>query len=175
MSEKPRKKTKITKRQREARRENIARFNRARGGQPALCHGINVVLRSGGSEMPPVPSAQEIAERVDGIIAAMVSDQGCTNEVELPAQRRALIHSERMCLLILGLADSYIRREGLLDRRGRPHPLLKVVATYANSLRLAATTLGLERRPKNIGPVTLEQYLNEKPGNSSDGSETVKQ
>jgi hypothetical protein len=130
--------------QRKAGRENIAEFNASRCGKPALTHGIHSLITHG--ELPP--GREAIAERVDGILAEMVSDLG--GETEVTAQKRAILESQRLCLLVLGLADGYIRTQGLLNERGKPHPLLASVVSFSNSLRLNALALGLERRPRKV-------------------------
>lgn len=139
--------------QREAGAKNIADFNASRDGKPALRHGVYSLLACG--ELPP--GHQAIAERVDGILAEMVSDLG--GETEVTAQKRAILESQRLCLLVLTLAGDYLRTQGLLNERGKPHPLLASVVSFSNSLRLNALALGLERKPRRVGPANLKEYL----------------
>jgi len=95
---------------------------------------------------------------VDGIIAEAVQDLG--GESELTAQKRVILRSERLALLVLELAGALLAREGLLNRKtGKPHAVLSIAATYANSARLSAIALGLERRAKRIGPQNLQEHL----------------
>jgi len=143
-------------RQRQAGRSNLLKF-RAQNSRPALKSGVGTVIASGGAVMPPVPGAEEIREQTDALIAEMVSDMG--GGTELTAQQKAIVESQRMCLLVLGLANNFIRREGLLSKRGKPHALLHTVVSFANTLRLNAVTLGLERRPRKVGPASLSEYL----------------
>src|SRR5690242_5414643 len=135
----------LTEKQLQAQRA-IVEFNASRGGRPNLSHGISSLAKTG--ELPPVEGAQEIACQVDEIIGSMVADLG--GEPALTAQRRAIIESQRMCLLVLGLANSFIRREGLLTKRGKPHALLATVVSFANCLRLNSMALGLSRVPRDV-------------------------
>lgn len=128
-------------RQTHAGAKNLADFHEGGGNTK---HGIYAALETG--QVPPVPDAAAITERVDSIVGEMVSDLG--GDSELTAQRKAILESQRMCLLVLGLANGYLRREGLLNERGKPHPLLAVVVSFANSLRLNSLALGLERKTK---------------------------
>ena len=149
-----RKTRKSTPRQRNAGKANLLRF-RAHNGRPALQHGIESLLQNG--RVPPVPDAERIAADADAIVGEMVSDLGGPSE--LTAQKRAIVESQRMCLLVLGLANSFIRREGLLSKKGKPHALLSTVVSFANTLRLNGVTLGLERKPRRVGPSNLTEYL----------------
>jgi hypothetical protein len=154
-----RKKKPVTPAQRAAGRRNIVAFNTLHGSRQGVTHGVHTVLASGGREMPPIPGAAEIAESVDAVVREMVTDLGCDSEAELPAQKRAIVKGQRLCLLVIGLASNYLQGQGLLDRRSRPHPLLKVVGSFVNTLRLNALALGLERRPRKVGPTTIAEYL----------------
>ena len=135
-------------------RENLLRF-RKDPRSAAVKHGVRSLIRTG--ELPDIPGADEVAASADAIVGEMVSDLGGGSE--LSAQQRAIVESQRMCLLVLGLANNFIRREGLLSKRGKPHALLHTVVSFANTLRLNAVTLGLERRARKIGPATLTEYL----------------
>ena len=133
---------------------NLIRFR----GKAALKHGIRSVIDSDGATLPPVPHAEEIRAEVDGLIAEMVSDLG--GQSETTAQQKTILRSQRLCLLVLGLASSYLSREGLINpKSGKPHALLSVCATYANAARLNALALGLERRARKVGPQTLQEHL----------------
>lgn len=144
--------------QREAGIANLAKFRRP--GQN-LNHGLNVVLRSKGEELPDSPGAGKIAEQVDSLIDEMVTDLGHSSRSEVPAQKRAILEAQRLALLVLGLSNDYLRREGLVNRRGKPHPLLSIVVSFSNTLRLNGVALGLERRPKNARADTLEGVIAE--------------
>jgi hypothetical protein len=157
MSNRNRKKSgkRSTPKQRAAGRANLIAF-RGQNGRPALSHGIHAALS--GSPLPP--GAEDIAERVDGIIVDMETDLGGRDE--LTAAKKSILASQRLCLTVIFLAERYLRAEGLLDRRGRPHPILSTCTSFANCLRHNALALGLERRPKKAGPASLVEYLSSK-------------
>ena len=144
------------RRQAESGRRNLLKF-RERNARPATAHGVHTVIASNGATMPAVPSAEEIRADVDALISEAIADLG--GESELTAQRKVVLESERLALLVLKLAGAYLIREGLLNKHGKPHAVLNVAATYANSARLSALALGLERRAKKIGPQNLEEHL----------------
>ena len=83
----------------------------------------------------------------------------------MPAQKRCLLSAQRLCLKILMLADRYITTEGLVIK-GRVNPLVTVAATYANSMRLNAEKLGLERVPRTVD-ATLEEVIAEHEGSEA--------
>jgi len=157
---KPRKKAKVTERQRAARRQNIVEFNAANGGRPAaLKSGIRGFIDTG--NLPQVPGAEAIAEQVDLVVGQMVRDLGAVEAADLPAQKRGILESQRIALMVLGLANLFLRREGLLNKRGKPHPVLSTVVSFGNMLRLNGLALGLERKARKVGPTTLAEYLDE--------------
>lgn len=140
-----------------AGKANLLKFRRTDGTQ-RLTHGVKALIRSGGRQMPAVLGADVIRAEVDGLIAEAIADLG--GESELTAQRKVVLESERLALLVLKLAGAYLVREGLMNRRtGRPHAVLNIAATYANSARLSALALGLERRARKVGPQNLEEHL----------------
>jgi hypothetical protein len=145
MTERPKKKRSSTPAQRSAGAANLAEF-RSGNSKPALDHGIHTAIASG--SVPPVEGATDIAAKVDAILGEMQSDLGGNSEIT--AQRKAILESQRLCLLVLGLASTYLRREGLVNSAGKPHPLLSVVVSYANCLRLNGLALGLDRRQKPV-------------------------
>jgi hypothetical protein len=144
---------------RQVGRKNLLAFNESRGGRPALTHGVNATIASGGEIPATVPGAEEISAAAEEIIKQTVFDLGYQTESEMPAQKRCLLSAQRLCLKILMLADRFITAEGLVIK-GRANPLLTVAATYINSMRLNAEKLGLERRSKSV-EMTLEQVLAE--------------
>jgi hypothetical protein len=151
------------KRQAESGRKNIVDFNKSRGGRPALTHGISSLVDNG--EVPQqIEGAQEITERVDGIIAEYISDLG--GESAITAGRRSIFASLRLSLLVLELSARYIGANGLLDAKGKPHALLSVANSFGNSARLHAVALGLERVPKTVD-ATLEAVMAEHGGSDS--------
>ena len=134
---------------------NLAAYLESSADPPALKHGIRALMTTG--KLPAVPGATEVAKDVDALISQMVVDMGYSSHAELPAQRRAVLASQRLALLILGLAGEFLAREGIVNAKGRPHPLLAVLGTFGNSVRLNAVALGLDRKARSV--VTLEEYL----------------
>lgn len=150
---------KITAKQREARRRNIVQYRESIGGSTATKSGVFTVIRSGGREMPAVPYAGEIKTRVDGRIAQYVQDLG--GQENVTAGQQIILDGVRTCLLVQGLCEAFLNESGIVDKRRRPHGLLKTLATYVNSARLGAVTLGLERKARRVGssPTTFAEYL----------------
>jgi hypothetical protein len=157
------------KRMAEAGRKNITEFNASRGNRAALTHGVSATVASGGEIPDAVPGAEEISAAVEEIVQQMVSDLGYSSEADVPAQKRALLAAQRLCLKVLMLADRHIAAEGLVDNRRRANPLLSVSATFINSLRLNAEKLGLERVPRDVTP-DLQTYLSRTYGESAERS-----
>jgi hypothetical protein len=143
---------------RAARRQNIVAFNTSRGNRPALKSGISSaeVLKNGKAPAQ-IPDAAEINAEVDAVVSQIVADLG--GESEVTANRKTIIAAQRTVLTVLSLARRYIVREGLVNRKGKPHPLLGLVVSYANSARLNAVALGLERRARKVGPDSLSEYI----------------
>jgi hypothetical protein len=138
---------------------NLVEFNASRNGKPNLGSGVFTAIGTGGTELPPVPGASAIAERVDAVIDQMVTDLGYERAEDAPAAQRAILESQRLNLLVLGLANRFLRAEGVLNRRGKPHSILTVCVSFSNSLRHNAVVLGLERKAKDAK--TLEAVLGE--------------
>ena len=157
---KHRKKHKTTEKQREARRQNIVAFNQARGGRPALRHGIAGLIRTG--QLPPVPGAQEVRESVSEMIEAAVVDLGG----DVTSTQRQILESSRLALTVVGLGSRYLAQEGLMDRkRGKPHGLLSILASYCNVIRLNALELGLTRRARDANTIdgVIAEYADKQP------------
>ncbi len=151
--------TAARERQAESGRRNITEFNASRAGRPALTHGVNATIASGGEIPPTIAGAEEISAAAEKVIKQTVLDLGYETEAEMPAQKRCLLSAQRLCLKILMLSDRYITTEGLVIK-GRANPLLTVAATYINSLRLNGEKLGWERAPKNVAS-SLESVIAE--------------
>jgi hypothetical protein len=156
------KERRATERQAAAGRENLLKF---RPDAPGLKHGVKATIASGGEIPAAIPGAEEISAAVEEIIQQMVSDLGYSSEASIPAQKRALLAAQRLCLKVLMLADRYIATEGLVIK-GRANPLLTVAATYINSMRLNSERLGMERVPRDVTP-DLQTYLTRTYGESS--------
>jgi hypothetical protein len=147
----------VTDAQRKARSQNIIRFNSERGNRPALKSGIQMADVKNGKVPAELPDAAAINAEVDALVAEIVADQG--GESEVTANRKTIIAAQRTVLTVLALAQRYIVREGLVNRKGKPHPLLGLLVSYANCARLNSVALGLERRARKVGPSTLAEYL----------------
>jgi hypothetical protein len=153
----PKKRRRATPRQAEAGIANIRAFNESRAGMPNLRSGVNVVIRSGGAELPPLPYSAEIREQVSSLIDDAIVDLGGTEVVT--GTQRMVLESSRLALTICALGARYLAEEGVVGRRGKPHGLLSTLASYANVIRLNAEALGFERKGKDAR--TLEAKLAE--------------
>src|SRR5580704_7331289 len=111
MSEKtkkpPKPKRVSTPAEKQAGRANLLAFRAECDGRPALTHGIRSTIAAG--RIPDgIPGASEVAEQADAIIAQMVSDLGYESVEDVPAAKRAILESQRLNLLVLGLANRFI-------------------------------------------------------------------
>src|ERR1700680_1612816 len=107
-SEREAAKERMRERGRQVGSKNLLAFNKSRGGRPALTHGVNATVASGGEIPASVPDAEEISAAAEEIIKQTVLDLGYQAEAEMPAQKRCLLSAQRLCLKILMLADRYI-------------------------------------------------------------------
>lgn len=146
-----------TKAQRNAGRLNIVEFKAKHGSRQPLKSGITSAAVRNGTVPAELPDAAAINTEVNALIAEIVADQG--GESEITANRKTIIAAQRTVLTVLALAQRYIVREGLVNRKGKPHPLLGLLVSYANCARLNSVALGLERRARKVGPSTLAEYL----------------
>jgi hypothetical protein len=152
--------------EKKAGRANLLAFRATCDGRPALTHGIRSTIASG--RIPAgIPGASEVAEQADAIVAQMVSDLGFDKAEEMPAAQRAILESQRLNLLVLGLANRFIRTQGVVTKKGKPTPILAVCVSFSNALRHNALALGLERKPRKVGPSSLAEYLNSRPTESA--------
>jgi hypothetical protein len=127
-----------------------------RAAAPNRKSGLDALLRTG--QLPPyVPDAAEITKEVSDLIAEIVQDLGGVTEVT--GQQKVILESQRLALLVLKLAGGYLQAQGILNKRGKPHPLLATVVSFMNSARLNSLALGLDRKPKDAK--TLEAKLAE--------------
>ncbi len=148
-------KRKATPQEVAAGRANLAAFLEV-NPRPAMTSGVFSTIASG--ELPKLPGSEEIERQVSEIIAGFVSDLG--GEEAVTNAQRVILSGLRLSLLVQGLVEMNLRETGIVGRRGRPNSLLKTAATFINSARLGALALGLERKPRRIGPTTLDEYLN---------------
>jgi hypothetical protein len=128
-----------TESQRAAGRQNLIAFNKSRGGRPAAKHGIH-------SFVAGAPLSDALRSSLEAWKADLISDLGN----EPTAAERALVDSACIARGVLLLGHEWMARNGVIDRRGRPAQVLKVLSCYMNSMRLCLTTLGLERRVKRV-------------------------
>ena len=136
-------------------RRNILAFNASRAGKPSLKHGVGTLLATG--KMPDVPGATEVAKAVEEIISGLVTDLGGPDAIT--AAQQVIISGLRLSLQVQGLGEVHLKRVGVVDSKSKkPTALLTVLATFINSARLSALALGLERRPRKVGPDTLTEY-----------------
>ena len=170
MSGKRKKGRKATPQEREAGRSNQLAF-RADNPRPALRSGVFSTIANG--ELPPdLLGAAEIERQVSEVIDGFVADLG--GQETITNAQRVILSGLRLSLLVQGLVEQDLRKNGIVDRRRRPSALLKTAATFINSARLGAIALGLERRPRSVGPTSLEEYLTVVPGADSPESPTNK-
>jgi hypothetical protein len=142
----PRKpKTPVTDAQRKARRQNIVEFNQTRDGKPALRHGAQSADTMAG-RLPK--GFDELQALVDGFYEGWIADAGGRDN--LTKSKEALLWIARGCLAVFAVGLEHVKTEGLVDAEGDVQPLLKILGTYANTMRLNLVTAGLERTPRNI-------------------------
>lgn len=73
--------------------------------------------------------------------------------------QKALIANARRCLAVTTLCWRWIEERGLVEENGDVNPVARVLATYANALRLNLVALGLDRRGKAVS--TLDEIIRE--------------
>lgn len=150
----------------EAGRRNLVKF-RETNPAPATKAGIYTVTRSDGQELPAIPGAAEI-RAVDGRIAQFIQDLGGPENVT--AAQQIVLDGIRTSLLVQGLCEAFLTETGVVDRRRKPHALLKSLATFINSSRLGALALGLERKARDAK--TLDARLAEIAEREAEEAET---
>jgi hypothetical protein len=165
----PRKpKTPVTDAQRKARRTNIVQFNSDRDGKPALRHGAQSADTMAG-RLPK--GFDELQALVDGFYEGWIADAG--GRENLTKSREALLWIARGCLAVFAVGLEHVKTEGLVDAEGDVQPLLKILGTYANTMRLNLVTAGLERTPRNITKsleVAMREIAEREHGTSEDQS-----
>jgi|HubBroStandDraft_6_1064221.scaffolds.fasta_scaffold01891_7 hypothetical protein len=171
MSEQEQPKRRQSDAERKAGLRNLAAGKASSGDRGATKHGVYAVIHSQGSQIPAVTGAQAIAADVDGVLDQISRDLGG----DLTGAQREILRSCRVPMLVLRLAESYMIASNIVDKKGRPHGLLRILCVYSNTLRLNLTALGLERRARDAG--TLEAYIAEKFSGRTEGKtdEPVKQ
>jgi hypothetical protein len=85
---------------------------------------------------------EKAVARAKSLIQMAVDELG-GNEAALTAKQAHVLESQKLALTVLCLAQAHFDRKGLLIRRARPDPLLSVVVSFANTVRLNLESLGL--------------------------------
>ena len=166
MSEQEQPKRPQTDAQREAGRRNLAAGKASSDNRGATRHGVYSVILSGGAQIPAVSGAAAIAADVDAVLDQIATDLGG----DLTGAQHEILRSCKVPMLVLRLAENFMLASNIVDKKGKPHGLLRILCVYSNTLRLNLTALGLERRARDAG--TLETYIDEKYNNRR--SEEVK-
>lgn len=100
----------------------------------------------------------ELQGLVDGFYEGWIADLG--GEQNLTASKKAILWVARGCLAVFAVGLEHVRANGIVDGEGNPQSVLKILGTYANTLRLNLDKVGLERTPRNVTK-TLEARLEE--------------
>jgi hypothetical protein len=142
---KRRRTTAITEKQRAARRNNIVEFNESRAEAPALRHGAQSAAVMGGTLPKGFDDLQDL---VDGFYRGWIADAG--GEENLTSSKKALLWVARGCLATFAVGLEYTKARGLTDEEGEVQPVLKIIGTFANTMRLNLIAAGLDRTPRNV-------------------------
>lgn len=112
--------------------------------------GIRSGMYAASTQSGRLPKGHRKLQRlIDSFYSGWVEDLG--GEENLTSAKRAVLWVARGCLAVfaLGLEDLK-NRGGLVDPNGNVSDVVKVLATYGNSLRLHLTAVGLDRVPRNV-------------------------
>ena len=142
--------------QREAGARNLAEYLATAAQPPATTHGAASAAAQRG-ELPA--GFERFQPIVEGFYDGWISDLGGLENVS--SAKRALLLVARGCLVVWLLGLAYVEQCGLTDAKGEAQPILKVLNSYGNSLRLHLVAVGLERRARDVTP-TLEAYLRQR-------------
>jgi hypothetical protein len=135
----------ITDAQRDARRQNIIAFNETRHSKQALKHGATSPDTMAG-RLPK--GFEEIQGLVDGFYEGWIADAG--GRENLTKSKEALLWVARGCLAVFALGLEHVKGNGLTDAEDNVQPVLKILGTYGNTMRLNLVAAGLERTPRNV-------------------------
>lgn len=135
----------ITGAQRVARRQNIIAFNESRDSKQALKHGATSPDTLAG-RLPK--GFEEIQGLVDGFYEGWIADAG--GHENLTKSKEALFWVARGCLAVFALGLEHVKANGLTDAEDNVQPVLKILGTYGNTMRLNLIAAGLERTPRNV-------------------------
>ena len=152
--------------QREAGATNLRQFMATAAQPPATTHGAASAAAQRG-ELPA--GFERFAPVVESFYDGWISDLGGVENVS--SAKRALLIVARGCLVVWLLGLAYVEQCGLTDAKGEAQPILKVLNSYGNSLRLHLCAAGLERQARDVTP-TLEAYLREREEKQDTNSAT---
>jgi hypothetical protein len=93
-------------------------------------------------------SAAHLTGILAGLEDEMIADLG--GEDNLTGGQKALIAAQRVTLGVILLASEHLSREGLHNKRNKLQPVIAVLGTFVNTLRLNADKLGLARVPRQV-------------------------
>ena len=145
----------VTEAQRAARSRNVIAFNKTCDSKQALKHGANTPDTMAG-RLPK--GFEELQGIVDGFYEGWIADAG--GRENLTKSKEALLWVARGCLAVFAVGLEHVKAKGLLDPEGGIQPVLKILGTYGNTMRLNLVAAGLERTPRNVTR-TLEATLQE--------------
>jgi hypothetical protein len=158
----PKKPKVVSERKRAASSKNIVDFRAKLGHSPHEKHGISLAINSKGAQLPSLPYAESVRERVKAILDATVTDLGGPSEIT--GSQLAVLQSQKLCLTILLLGEEYLNSQGLVDRKsGKAQAVLATLAAFANSARLNSLALGLTRIPKDANLIDMKRYEKSAP------------
>jgi hypothetical protein len=121
------------------RKNNVSPEGRARMGA-AGTRNMSTWNRSEMHRVIASANADAVA-RAEALIDQTIRELGGVER--LSARQASLIESQRTALLVLCLAQTRLKRKGMLTRGGRPDPLLPTITSYMNMVRLNLRALGL--------------------------------
>jgi hypothetical protein len=101
---------------------------------------------------------EELQGVVDGFFEGWIADAG--GRENLTKSKEALLWVARGCLAVFAVGLEHVKAKGLVDAEGDIQPVLKILGTYGNTMRLNLVAAGLERTPRNVTR-TLEATLQE--------------
>jgi len=101
---------------------------------------------------------EELQGVVDGFYEGWVADAG--GRENITKAKEALLWVARGCLAVFAVGLEHVKANGMTDAEGNVQPVLKIIGTYANTMRLNLISAGLERTPRNVTR-TLEATLQE--------------
>ena len=128
-----------------------------KGNKNALTHAAT----SRAAQSGEIPAGFEhLVPVVESYWEGWISDMG--GDSEITSKERAILHGAKICLVVALLSADYVAQHGLTDAKGNPQPILKILGTFLNTLRLNLCAVGLERRAREVGEVDLSRYRTKK-------------